>query len=211
MRRSAMLLVLLAFVACDKKAPEPTVAPTPTVQITEAALATGVLTVTDLGSGWKPFPNAKPDTFQIGGRAGSATYIAHAVAEQTVAFSQTSGSGFISNTVYALKGEDEAEAVMASHDDADKTTTWRQQREDGGYVDAKKIGTVTALEPLGDEMYTARVEVNVLPKGATAPTKRVVEYVAFRIGRIMSFVVAQDAGVATFAKRQEAHLARVEQ
>ncbi len=212
MRRALLLVALLAFVACgNKKTPEPTVSATPAVTITAADLGGTVLTAADLGAGWKAQPGAKPDTFQVGGKVGSATYVAQADAEQTVSFVQQNGSGFLSNTVYSLADEDQAKAVMSAQNDADETATWRQEREDGGSNDVKKLGDVANLDSLGDEMYAGRFEVNVKLKGATTPTKRVVEYVAYRIGRVMSFVVAQDAGVATFAKRQEARLARLSQ
>src|SRR4051812_22705000 len=100
---------------------------------------------------------------------------------------------------------------MTKQNDADKTLSRRQEREDGGYNDAKKLGPLANLDPLGEEMYAARFEVNVKTKSSPTPVKRTVEYVAYRIGRVLSFVVAQDSAVATFAKRQEARLARIDQ
>jgi hypothetical protein len=213
MRRFGLLFLLLTLVSCGPKTPAATSTPAPTHEITEKELAVGALMQQDVGNvtAWKPQTNPQPDTFQIGGRVGSATFITHASAEVTVAFAQQTGSGFVSNTVYALPTVAEAQAVMTAQNQADQIKTWRQQRNDGGYLDAKKIGGVTGLDTLGDDMYTARLEVNVRPKGSAVAVKRGVDYVAFRIGRIMSFVVAQDAPVKAFAEREEARLAHVEQ
>src|SRR4051794_34124973 len=103
MRRFGLLVVLLlTLVSCTPKKQAATPAPAPTHDVSTADLAQGVLMQGDVGADWKAQANAQPDTFQIGGRVGSATFIAHATAEQTVAYAQQTGSGFVSNTVFVL-------------------------------------------------------------------------------------------------------------
>jgi hypothetical protein len=206
MRRVLYLLVSssVLFAACGSKAPAPT--PSPTAAIGASDLANGVLTIDDVGSGWTAVKDPQPDTFQIGGKIGTETYLNDASASKTVSFSQNNGSGFITNTVYILPSVAAAQAVMSAH--AGQPATWRQQRTDGGYLDASSTGPVPGLDQLGDDSYSAHVNVTIKPGNSTQTTKRVVEYVAYRIANVMSFVVTQDVGVAPYAKKQEARLER---
>ncbi len=208
MRRALFLSVVASFVlsSCGKAAP-PAPTPSPTVALTAQDLTNGVLTAADMGAGWTAVKDPQPDTFQIGGKVGTSTYIHDAGATKTVSFTQDGASGFVTNTVFVLPSVENAQAVMSAH--SGQPTTWRQARTDGGYLDAKNAGPVTGLEQLGDDSYSAHVTVTIKPGNSTQTTKRTVEYVAYRIGNVMSFVVAQDVGVAAFARRQEARLARV--
>ena len=206
MRRASLLpfIACLALASCSSKAPAPT--PAPTVAVTAGDIGNGVLMAADMGAGWAAVKNPQPDTFQIGGKIGAATYLKDARHAQTVSFTQTNGSGYVTNTVYVLPNVADAQAVMSAH--TGQPTTWRQQRTDGGYLDATNTGPVSGLEQLGDDSYSAHVDATVKPGTSTQTTKRIVEYVAYRIGNVMSFVVAQDVGVSAFARRQEARLQR---
>jgi hypothetical protein len=203
-------LCLVAFsvitASCASKAP-PTPTPSPTVAITADQLNDGVLTADDMGKGWTAVKDPQPDTFQIGGKIGTSTYIKDATATKTVSFTQDNASGFVTNTVFVLPSVNAAEAVMSAH--ANQPTTWRQSRTDGGYLDATYVSAVPNLEQLGDDSYSAKVSTTIKPGNTTQTTKRTVEYVAYRIGNVMSFVVAQDVDVAPYAKKQEARLQRI--
>jgi hypothetical protein len=177
------------------------------VAITADDIGNGVLTAADVGSGWTAVKDPKPDTFQIGGKIGTETYLHDASTSKTVAFTQNDGSGYVTNTVFVLPSVEDAQAVMSAH--SGQPTTWRQSRTDGGYLDATNSGPVSGLEQLGDDSYSAHVDVTVKPGNSTETTRRIVEYVAYRIGNVMSFVVAQDVGVSPFARKQEARLERV--
>jgi hypothetical protein len=207
MRRSLLLLAAALLAAsCSSKTSPPTPMPSPTVSLSAADLADGVLTAADMGKGWTAVANPQPDTFQIGGRVGTETYLTNATASKTVSFSQDSASGFVTNTVMILPTVAGAEAVMAAHQN--QPSTWRQQRVKGGYLDAKLTGPVASLEQLGDDSYSAHVDATIHDPSVPTTT-RIVEYVAYRIGNVVSFVVAQDVGVAQYAKKQEARLQRV--
>jgi len=205
--RGTLLLVVTTLLAasCSSKAPTPT--PSPTVSLTATDLEGGVLTIADMGKGWTATKNPQPDTFQIGGKVGTETYLQNATASKTVSFSQDNASGFVTNTVMILPSVAGAEAVMAAHQN--QPATWRQQRTDGGYLDAKLTGPVATLDQLGDDSYSAHVDATIKPGKSAQTTTRIVEYVAYRIGNVVSFVVAQDVGVAKYAKEQEARLQRV--
>lgn len=205
--RVYLLVVALAVicVSCSPKSASPT--PSATVTLGEADLAGGVLTVGDMGKGWTPVKNPQPDTFVIGGKVGTSTYIHDASATKTVSFTQDNASGFVTNTVFVLPTVEAAKAVIDAH--SNQPSTWRQSRTDGGFLDAKLLSTVQSLSQLGDDTYSARVEVTIKPGNATQTTKRTVEYVAYRIGNVLSFVVAQDVAVAPFAKKQESRLQRI--
>ncbi len=205
MRRTLLLLLLpLVAVSCSSKTP-PAPTPSPTVAITD--LSGGVLTADDMGKGWTPVKDPQPDTFQIGGKIGTSTYIKDAAVTKTVSFTQDNASGFVTNTVFVLPSVAAAETVMSAH--ADQPTTWRQNRTDGGYLDATYVSAVPNLDQLGDDSYSAKITTVIKPGNSTQTTKRTVEYVAYRIGNVMSFVVSQDVDVAPFAKKQEARLQRI--
>jgi len=152
-----------------------------------------------MGKGWTAVKDPQPDTFQIGGRVGTETYLSNATASKTVSFSQDNASGFVTNTVMILPSVAAAEAVMAAHQN--QPPTWRQQRVKGGHLDAKLTGTVANLDQqLGDDSFSAHVSATISDPGQPVTT-RTVEYVAYRIGNVVSFVVAQDVGVASYAKK----------
>jgi hypothetical protein len=210
MRKAVLLIAATVLAASCSSSKTPTPTPSPTVSITAADLENGVLTSEDMGKGWTAVKDPQPDTFQIGGRVGTETYLANATASKTVSFSQDNGSGFVTNTVMILPSTAGAEAVMAAHQN--QPSTWRQQRTaavGGGYLDAKLTGPVSNLDQLGDDSFSAHVDATIKPANGTPSTTRIVEYVAYRIGNVVSFVVAQDVGVKTYASKQEARLQRV--
>lgn len=145
MRRVGPILVAFVLAAsCSSKAP-PAPTPAPTVAITD--LSGGVLTADDMGKGWTAVKDPQPDTFQIGGKIGTSTYIKDAAVTKTVSFTQDNASGFVTNTVFVLPSVTAAQTVMSAH--ANQPTTWRQSRTDGGYLDATYVSAVPGLEQRG--------------------------------------------------------------
>lgn len=159
-------------------------------------LARAALSVEDMGSGWEVVEGATPNTIQIGGDVGAAN-VTSPVADATTAFRETEGPGFVSNSVYMVSSERVAGAIITAHREVADQTTWSQEREDGGAATFVNSGTVGGLGRLGDEMFSARLDVTIAP-GSGDETTRAVEYVVFREGPIVSFVVAQDAPAAPF-------------
>jgi len=195
--RSA-LLVLIAFVAsaCGGAKPQAVATPSP---ISPAAITSAALSPTDMGPGWTPKTDATLNTVQIGGRIG-ATNISNPPAQATTAYTQKAGSGFVSDSVILMGTPTLARNVIDFHGSAASTTSWTQTRTEGGRTDWKISGALSGIPSLGEQMFATRLHATIIDaKGAK--TERNVEYVAFRIGRVVAFVVAQDVGAAPFANK----------
>lgn len=198
---SALCVAVLGACGTEREA-TPTAAPLPALD--DADLAKAVLTSDDVGEGWTEDEDAAPNTVQIGGRVGAAN-VTNPVAQSTTSFTQKPGTGSVSNSVFLMASEDIARAVMDAHDNAADDKRWRQDREDGGRSTFTNKGTVEGLVTLGDDDFSAKLIVNV-KEASGEEAERTVEYVVYRDGALLSFVVAQDAGVAPFAKKQIARL-----
>ncbi len=204
------LVIVLAAVACnggDDGANQTIVSPTPSVQITADDVRSSVLGATDMGEAWQKEANASPSTVQIGGKVGPAN-VKDAEAEATSAFKAMEGSGYISDSIFLLASTQLAEAVMDAHEDAQDTDRWTQERMDGGGSRFTNKGPVNNLPSLGDEMYSATLDVKVTKPGTPEVTRKI-EYVAYRIDRVVAFVIAQDAGASTYVSKQEKKLTRL--
>lgn len=152
-----------------------------------------------MGPGWTPKPDATLNTVQIGGRIGAAN-ISNPPAQTTTAYTQKSGSGFLTDSVFLMGTPTLARNVIDFHSQAASTATWTQTRTEGGKTDWKISGALTGFPSLGEQMFATRLHASITDaKGAK--TERNVEYVVFRVGRIVAFVVAQDVGAAPFAQK----------
>jgi hypothetical protein len=201
--RRASVVLLLVSAACARKTP-PVATPAP---ISSAAITGAALTTADMGPGWMQKTDAALNTVQIGGRIG-ATNIANPPAEATTAFTQTDGPGFVSDSVFLMGTPTLARAVVDAHAQAASTTTWTQTRTEGGQTAWKIAGPLTGLNPpLGDQMFATRLHASITDANG-AKTERDVDYVVYRIGRVIAFVVAQDGAAAPFARKQEAKVER---
>jgi len=201
------LLVLIALVACvtacSKNTP-PVATPSP---ISRSAITSAALSAADVGPGWTQKTDATINTVQIGGRIG-ATNIASPPAQATTAFTQKVGSGFVSDTVFLMGTPTLARSVIDFHEQAASTTSWTQTRTEGGKTDWKISGDPAGLNPpLGEQMFATRLHATITDaKGAK--TERNVDYIVYRVGRVVAFVIAQDVAGAPFARRQEANVQR---
>jgi hypothetical protein len=205
MRRLAVLLLVLTFAACAKdETPQATASPT--VTFAPDVAEQSVLRVDDIGSTFERESTAEPSTVQVGGKVGPAN-VKGAEQEMTIAFKQKDDSGYITNSVFLLESVDLARAVMEAHRQA-TVEKWTQERKDGGGATFRSTGEVDDIPSLGDETFTAAISSEVRTGDGVA-TKRKIEYVVYRIDRLLSFVIAQDAQVSTFARRQEQKVARL--
>ena len=214
MKRLAVLLFAFAFsaIACGGGDPptltlEPTSEPEQELEIDESRLDEGLLEANDIGDGWQVDTDAVPSTVQIGGQVGPAN-LKKAEADEISAFEQAEGTGYITNNLFLLVNADTAHEWIELHRTADLTKTWVQEREDGGKAENKNNGPIEDLPTLGDETYSARIAVTITD-GDGMKTERRVHYVVYRIGRLLAFVIAQDADAAIFARKQEARVARL--
>jgi hypothetical protein len=156
-----------------------------------------------MGSGWTEQKNALVNTVQVGGHIG-ATNISNSPAEASTAFTQKNGSATLSDSVFLIGTTALARSVITAHIQAAQTTSWSQTRTEGGQIVWKISGALTGLDPpLGDQMFATKLHASITDeKGKKA--ERNVEYVVYRIGRIVAFVTTQDTKVATFARKQAA-------
>jgi hypothetical protein len=195
--RKALILFLISFVACACGKAKPAAVATPS-PISPAAIQTTALSPTDMGPGWTPKTGATPNTVQIGGRIGAAN-ISNPPAQTTTAYTQKSGSGFVTDSIFLMGTPTLARNVLDFHAQAASQTAWIQSRTEGGKTDWKISGPLT-LPNLGDQMFATRLHATITDeKGAV--TQRDVEYVVFRVGRVVAFLVAQDVGAAPFAQK----------
>ncbi len=201
MRILAVVLLLLA-VSCagENEAPPPP-------DLDRDDLMSATIDTKTIGGGWAPKENPGPNTVQIGGRVGAAN-IRPVVAEATSAYDEKDGDGYVSNTLLVLRSEDVARAVIAAHEEGARTTSWTQDRDDGGKAAFSFSGAVQQLPNLGDEMFAARLKV-IVTNAAGNEFEQAVEYVSFSLGPIIAFVVALDARAAVVARRLEARVARL--
>jgi len=206
--RKALLVgitLLVCATACTSKKPPPVATPAP---ISPSAITSAALSAADLGSGWTPKADATLNTVQIGGRIG-AVNISNPPAQATTAFTQKNGSGFVSDSVFLMGTPTLARSVIDFHEQATSTTTWTQPRTEGGKTDWKIAGAPTGLSPpLGDQMFATRLHASITDEKG-AKTERNVDYVVYRVGRVVAFVIAQDVPAAPFARKQEAKVERV--
>jgi hypothetical protein len=203
-RISVFLLLLIVATACSRSKPPPVATQAP---ISAAAINAAALAAADMGNGWTAQADATVNTVQIGGRIG-ATNIAGPPAQATTAFTQKVGSGFVSDSVFLMGTAALARSVIDAHEQAAATTTWTQTRTEGGQTAWKISGAIAGLDPpLGDQMFATRLHATITDaKGAK--TARNVEYIVYRVGRVVAFLIAQDAGAASFARKQEAKVQR---
>lgn len=215
MRRcTAAAVVLLALLtSCvrfvdDAATPEPTVAVTAAplatpVRVDPAELKAAVLSIDDVGDGWKEVPDAQPNTVQIGGKVGAAN-IQGVRASATSAFGQVGGKGFITNTVLLMPDAASAAFVMRVHRESTGATHWEQPRTGGGRntFDLTELAPADlALPGLGDEVFAARLKVTII-EASGASTERQVAYVVYRVGPLLGFVLGQDTDAAEPARQQ---------
>ncbi len=153
----------------------------------------------DVGSTWTQETNPVPSTVQIGGRVGPAN-VKDAEAEGISAFKKP--PAYITSNVFLLESTELAQGVLLAHNQAEDEETWVQERKDGGGARFKRVGDVEDLPDLGEESYSARLSVTVTDAKGDE-TKRKIQYVVFRVNRLVAFVIAQDANVGKLAARQE--------
>lgn len=201
--RALLLLLFVVFAACNGGED----APSPPPDLDRQDLLQAVLDSEQLGDGWEQKENAGPNTVQIGGTVGAAN-VRPVRAEATSAFDQTEGTGFLSNTLLLVRSEPVARAVIATHQEAAKKTTWKQDRDDGGEASFSFSGAVSDLAALGDEMFAARLKAVITNAGGQS-SEHLVEYVVYSVGPLLAFVVAQDVGAGEFARRLESRVARL--
>jgi hypothetical protein len=211
MKRLLFLPLLLAlFVpACsdgNNTDGQATGSPTPRLEVRAGAIEDAVLTLDEMGPRWTEEEDAGPSTIQVGGRVGAAN-VKGGEQDATSAFKQTDDSGYVTNSIFLLESADVAQAVIDEHRAA-TADRWTQERTDGGGARYHRAGDVGSLPKLGDDMYTAAINAVVIDAEG-AETKRSIEYVVYRIDRILSFVIAQDVGVSTTVRRQERKVARL--
>lgn len=208
MKRPLVLIAALAIVtvACARNG-DPTPTATPGPQITAEDVESAVLTIDDLGEGWESDEDATPSTVQIGGRVGPAN-IRDAEVSATNGFVQEAGTGYVSNSIFLLESVEIAQAVMLAHEEADGIESWTQERRDGGGAQYERTGRIDDLPSLGDERYSATLDATVRDAEGEE-TERAIEYIVFRVDRVLAFVVAQDEPAGGYAGRQERKLARL--
>jgi hypothetical protein len=205
MRLLTTLALLVCLAGCGRSGTTTKVAtPQP---IDPTAVQGAALSAADMGSGWTEKTEVNLNTVQIGGRIG-ATNIANPPAQATTAFTQKNGSGFISDSVFLMGSSALARAVIDAHEQAASTTSWKQTRAEGGDTAWKISGAMSGLSPpLGEQMFATKLHATITDaKGAK--TERNVEYVVYRVGRVVAFVVAQDVGAAAYARKQAAKVER---
>lgn len=209
MTRVLPLVIAALLLAGCERVDEATPTPSPTARITQTDVEATLLEVSDVGDegeGWEAQPEAQPNTVQIGGRVGAAN-VDHATGRATAAFEQTEGSGFVSNSIFSFENAETAQAVILAHNQAE-TDTWTQEREEEGGATFTSQGPLDDVPSLGDEMFTARLDV-VIRDADGNETERMIEYVTFRVGRLVSFVVTQDTQAGVLARRHERKVARI--
>jgi len=196
---ATLIATIVCATACGSGRSQAVATPAP---ISADAIRGAALTPSDMGTDWTQKSDAAINTVQIGGRIG-ATNISNPGVVTTTAFEQKSGSGFVSDSVFLMATPGLARSVIAAHEQAAATTTWTQTRTEGGHTDWKISGLIAGLNPpIGDQMFATRMHADISDaKGAK--TARSVEYVVFRVGRVVAFVVAQDTGAAVFARKLE--------
>lgn len=189
--------------ACNRSTQtSPTPTPTsPPLVLTSEQLEGAVLTEADAGAKWDGADQPTPSTVLIGGEVGPGN-IEAATAQATSAFKQKSGSSYLSDTLLLAPTEDLARAVMLKHEEVGGRTKWTQERNDGGTSAFRRTDPIADLPDLGDEMYTAKLEVKITDADGNK-TGRAVEYVAFRVRNLVAFVVTQDAHASVYARRLE--------
>lgn len=203
--RLAAVFALLLVASCgggDEARPSPTPLDLDRLDLTRA-----LLNPQDAGEAFEQTENPAPNTVQIGGRVGAAS-VRPSLAEATSAFDEKEGPGFLSDTILLLRSTDTARAVIAAHEDAAQKRTWTQDREDGGVAQFRIDGAVQDLPALGDDMYAARLTVEITSADEST-SENTVEYVTFSIGPMVAFVVTQDAQAAVLARRLESRVARL--
>jgi hypothetical protein len=202
--RSAIAVGLLAFVVACSSPKHAVQTPRP---ISAASIQAATLTAADMGPGWTPKTDATLNTVQIGGKIG-ATNIANPPAQATSAFTETTGSGYVSDSVFLMGTPALARSVIDAHTQAAAVTTWTQTRTEGGTTAWKISGPLAGLNPpLGDDMFATRLHATITDAHG-GKTERTVDYVVYRVGRVVAFVIAQDTDAAPFARKQEVKVER---
>ena len=201
-RSIVLLAVLVASVSCGTERKPP-----PPPDLDRNDLLGAVLDRSALGEGWKEKENPGPNTVQIGGKVGAAS-VRPVLAEATSAFDQEEGTGYVSDTVLLLRSEVMARAVIAAHQEAVTRNSWNQDRDDGGRATFNYSGAVARLPALGDEMFAARLKADITDADG-GRSEHIVDYVVFSLGPVVAFVVTQDVGAGTPARRLEPRVARL--
>lgn len=209
MQRALIALSALFLVAsgCSQDEPITVDVPTPP-SVTQRDVDGALLRASDLGEGWEVVEEAEHSTVQIGGRFGPAN-ITEPVAESVSAFVETDGPGAVSNSVFVLQRDDVARSVVAIHETSAVTTSWTQDRVDEGTSSFELAGAIDELSDLGDERFTATLDVEISTEDGGDPISREIQYVVYRVGPVVGFVIAQDASVIPHTRRQAARVARL--
>jgi hypothetical protein len=211
MKRLAVLTFLLTLLAACSGGGEPTstAEPSARVEVLPGSVARSVLLRDDVADGWTAEENASPSTIQVGGKVGPAN-VKDAEQEATTAFRQNGGSGYVTNSIFLVESADVARAVIAAHRQA-TVESWTQERKDGGGAAFRRTGEVSGLPALGDEMFSASINTTIRTggQGEGPEVKRKIQYVVYRLDRLLAFVISQDTGVNTYARRQEKKVARL--
>jgi hypothetical protein len=206
MRFRALLLVLVLFVASCGRGADKTSAPPPP-DLDRRDLMAAVLDQKVVGDSWEAKVSPGPNTVQVGGRVGAAN-IRPLLAEATTAFSQKEGTGYVTNSILLVRSEDVARAIIPAHEEAAKTTSWTQERDDGGRTTFTLSGAVSELPSLGDSMFATRLKA-VITAADERTTEHAVEYVVFSVGPLVAFVVTQDYGASRPARRLESRVTQL--
>lgn len=206
MKRLVVFVVLLVSAAACNQTEEPPPTTASPLSVGAGELETAALGKADAGKGWTEEKDAAPSTIQIGGEVGAAN-VKGAEQEATSAFKQEAGAGYVTNSLFLVESASLAEAVIAAHRQATEEK-WTQERKDGGGTQFRRTGEVSGLPGLGDEMFTAKVNATVRTAGGVE-AKRKIEYVVYRIDRLLAFVIAQDVGVSKYARAQEQNVAKL--
>jgi hypothetical protein len=173
-----------------------------------AAIPGAALSAADMGPDWAEQKSASVNTVQIGGTIG-ASNIVNPLAQASSAFTQKDSARTLSDSVFLTATPALARSIITAHVQAAQTASWTQTRAEGGSVNWKISGTPAGLDPpLGDQMFATKLHAAITDaKGRKAD--RNVEYVVFRFGRIVAFVVTQETAVAPFAHKQAAKVERI--
>lgn len=213
MRRAlvtGLAFTVLVIGACSRNA-DPVATATPQeqpFQFFEEALEGAVLSLEDAGGKWEPDEDdPTASTVLIGGKIGPAN-IEVATEDATSAFLEKDGTAYLSSSLLLMEDETLARAVMAKHDEGDAKRRWTQERNDGGKAVFKHSGRVTDLPELGDENYTATLDVKITNAEAVSASSKI-EYVVFRVRNLLAFVVTQDARASVYARRLESNVVRL--
>ena len=205
---TVVVLALGAACARGEDGASPAADATPALEVTGAQIDAALITAADLPAGaWKKEPDPVPSTVQVGGKVGPAN-VKGAEEEAIVAFRKEGGSAYVTTSIYLVDSAEVAQQVLLAHHQAESQSTWTQERRDGGGARFKRVGPVKGMPALGDETYSSRLAVTVIDP-SKKETERKIHYVAFRVNRLLAFVITQDTDSIPVAKRQHDKVAKL--